>query len=83
MSRARTQKIARNWGLNADYVITTSTDPYRHFDDVAWIGVERSFGPPDESVPYILLGSVGGIYHTVTLEPRQDLVSSLPRCSSS
>ena len=40
------------------------------------VGVERSFGPPDESVPYILLASVGGIYHTVTrtsnrVQPRQ------------
>ena len=60
------KNIARNWGLNAGYIITTSTDPYRHFDNVAWVGVERSFGPPDASVPYILLGSVGGIYHTVT-----------------
>ena len=60
------KSIARNWGLNAGYISTTSTDPYRHFDNVAWVGVERSFGPPDESVPYILLGSVGGIYHTVT-----------------
>ena len=59
------KNISGNWGLNAGYIVATSTDPHRHFDNVAWVGVERSFGLPDESVPYILLGSVGAGYHTL------------------
>ena len=31
-----------------------------------WAGAEYSFGAPDESVPYVLLGSVIGGYHTLS-----------------
>ena len=64
-------------GINASYMITTSPRPHRHDDHIAWVGAERSFGPPDQTVPYILLGSIGVGYHTV--RPRlQPLVAVRP-----
>lgn len=60
------KNIWRNWGLNAGYILTTSIDHYQHhYDNIVWVGAERSFGAPDESVPYVLLGSVAGGYHTL------------------
>ena len=60
------KNIWRNWGLNAGYILTTSLDHYQHhYDNIVWVGAERSFGSPDQSVPYVLLGSVAGGYHTL------------------
>lgn len=52
-------------GLNAGYILTKSLDHWQpHYDNIEWVGAERSFGSPDPSVPYVLLGSVAGGYHT-------------------
>jgi len=40
-------------------------NPEPHYDHVAWVGAEYSFGPLDERVPYPLLGAVTGGYHTL------------------
>lgn len=53
-------------GLNAGYILTKSLDHWQpHYDNIVWVGAERSFGSPDASVPYVLLGSVAGGYHTL------------------
>ena len=60
------KNIWRSWGLNAGYILTTSLDHHQHhYDNIVWVGAERSFGAPDKSVPYVLLGSVAGSYHTL------------------
>ena len=57
--------LSRNWALTASYMLTTSTDPERHFDHITWVSAERSFGRTDRTVPYVLLGSAGFAYHTL------------------
>ena len=56
------KNIWRNWGLNAGYILTTSLDHYQHhYDNIVWVGAERGFGAPDESVA--LPGIGAGIRH--------------------
>ena len=53
-------------GLNAGYILTKSLDHWQpHHHNIVWVGAERSFGSLDASVPYVLLGSVAGGYHTL------------------
>lgn len=54
--------VGRGWGLNAEYNISTALD---HWDHVWWVGAAKSFGPPDKSVPYIVLGGAGAYWHTL------------------
>ena len=36
-----------------------------HADHVLWLGVTKSFGPLDSSVPYIVIGGAGVYRHTL------------------
>ena len=61
--------IWRNWGLIVEYDHTTTaataSRQRAHSDQALWLGVVKSFGPPDGSVPYIVGGGVGYIRHTL------------------
>ena len=56
------KQFGRGWGLNAEYNFSTTGD---HSDHVLWIGAAKSFGPLDESVPYIVIGGAGAYWHTL------------------
>ena len=55
------KQIGRGWGLHAVYDVSTPGD---HWDHAASMWVAKSFGPPDDSVPYLLVGGAGIGYHT-------------------
>ena len=46
----------RSWGLQLEYDFAID---FGHADHIAWAGFAKSFGPPDDSVPYIVLGAAG------------------------
>ena len=61
--------VGRNWGLNLEYdfsitALTANKQP-EHADHVLWLGVTKSFGPLDSSVPYIVIGGAGVYRHTL------------------
>ena len=61
--------VGRNWGLNVEYNVTTTamtaSRQRAHSDHLLWLGVMKSFGPPDQSVPYIVIGGAGFYRHTL------------------
>ncbi len=54
-------RSAAAWGLHAVYDVSTPGD---HWDHAASVWVAKSFGPPDDSVPYLLVGGAAIGYHT-------------------
>ena len=65
--------IWRNWGLSVEYDHTataaTASRQRAHSDQALWLGVLKSFGPPDRSVPYIVAGGVAYYRHTLSPGP--------------
>ncbi|MCY4600332.1 MAG: hypothetical protein OXF27_10480, partial [Acidobacteria bacterium] len=61
--------VGRNWGLNVEYDFTstaaTASRQRAHSDHVLWLGVMKSLGPPDRSVPYIVIGAAAFYRHTL------------------
>ena len=53
--------IWRGWGLHAVYDAST---PGNHWDHAASVWAAKSFGPLDDSVPYLLIGGAIVGYHT-------------------
>ena len=56
------KQIGRGWGLHAVYDVSTPSD---HWDHAASVWVAKSFGPPDDAVPYLLVGGAAIGYHTI------------------
>ena len=60
--------VGRNWALNVEYDFTTTgltaDRHHAHSDHLLWLGVAKSFGPPDRSVPYLVIGGAGIYRHT-------------------
>lgn len=61
--------IWRNWGLSVEYDHTTTaataSRQRAHSDQSLTLGVVKSFGPPDRSVPYIVVGALSYYRHTL------------------
>lgn len=53
--------IGRGWGIHAVYDATTTGD---HSDHIASVWAVKSFGPLDDSVPYMIVGGAAVGYHT-------------------
>ena len=69
------KNLWRNWALNAGYMLTRSLYGEPHWDHIWWAGAEYSVGPADDRVPYLLLGSVAGGYHTLPPAGRWAILS--------
>ncbi len=50
-----------SWGVNAEYNASTTGE---HSDHIVWVGAVKSLGPPDDVVPYVIIGGAGAYYHT-------------------
>ena len=53
------KQVSRNWAVTANYSLMKRLNIRSQVFNFAWAGVERSFGPQDEDVPYLMLGAVG------------------------
>ena len=66
---SRQKHVGRNWALNVEYDFTTTgltaDRHHAHSDHLLWLGVAKSFGPSDQSVPYLVMGGAGLYRHTL------------------